>query len=266
MRYALESLSALAGIERESNGEVAISRTTSDIRQNLERGVFSIVLHFEGAEPIDSGLLTLEAYYLAGIRSIGLAWSRPNAFAYGVPMDFPGSPDIGAGLTDAGKALVAACDELGILIDLSHLNEAGFWDVSRLSRHPLVCSHSAVHAICPSPRNLTDKQIDAIQESGGFVGVNFHTGYLRPDGSSDAATTTIAHIADHVDYLCERIGPKYVGFGSDFDGATMPADLRDAAGLLKLISELSRRGYDDATLHGLAFENWLRVLDRIWHA
>ncbi|CAN5783764.1 dipeptidase [soil metagenome] len=262
--YALESLATVAKLERECGGALAIVRTAQDIIQNASQGIFSVEIHLEGAEPIDPQLNTLEAFYLAGVRSIGPVWSRSNAFAHGVPFQFPASPDTGPGLTDSGKALVSACNELGILIDLSHLNEAGFWDVARLSTHPLVATHSGVHAISPSTRNLTDKQLDAIRDSGGIVGVNFHVGFLHPDGSADAASTTVGAIANHVDYLCGRIGSDKVALGSDFDGATMPGDLKDAAGLPKLIMELSKRGYDQQTLNMIGIENWLRVFDRTW--
>ena len=263
-RYALESLATISRIERESRGAVAIVRTTADIRTNTNNGVLSLEIHLEGAEPIDEELTTLEAYFLAGVRSIGLVWSRPNVFAHGVPFQFPGSPDTGPGLTDAGKSLVSACNDLGILIDLSHLNEAGFWDVARLSKHPLVATHSAVHALCPSTRNLTDRQLAAIRDSDGIVGVNFHVGFLHPEGNSDPAATTVGAIADHIDYLCDLIGPDKVALGSDFDGATMPGDLKDVAGLPKLVQELTGRGYDQATLEMIGYENWLRVFDLTW--
>ncbi len=262
--YALESLAQLRAIERESKGNARIVRTAAELRASLANGTFAVELHLEGAEPLDPSLDTLEAFYLAGIRSIGLTWSRRNAFATGVPFQFPGLPDIGPGLTDPGKALVQQCNTLGILIDLSHLNEAGFWDVASLSVHPLVATHSGVHAISPATRNLTDRQIDAIRDSGGIIGVNFHVGFLRSDGAVDAASTTVAAIADHVDYLANRIGIDHIALGSDFDGATMPSDLKDVAGVPLLISELVNRGYDDQALHQIGTGNWLRVLESIW--
>jgi len=127
-----------------------------------------------------------------------------------------------------------------------------------------VATHSGVHALSPSTRNLTDRQLDAIRDSEGVIGVNFHVGFLHPDGNSHAASTTVAAIADHVDYLCDRIGPDKVALGSDFDGATMPGDLKDAAGLPKLIQELSNRGYDQRSLNMIGLDNWLRIFDRIW--
>jgi membrane dipeptidase len=253
----------LAALERESGEAVRTVRDAADLDACLDDGSVAAVLHLEGAEAIDPGLDALEVFYRAGLRSIGPVWSRPNAFAHGVPFKFPHSPDTGPGLTDAGRELVRACNRLGIMLDLSHMNERGFWDVAELSDAPLVATHSNAHALCPVTRNLTDKQLDAIRESGGLVGVNFHVGFLRPDGKSDP-DTPLAVIADHVDYLVARLGPDKVGFGSDFDGATMPAALGDAAGLPRLLDTLRGRGYDEPTLRQIAHGNWLRVLERTW--
>ena len=112
-------------------------------------GNLAAVLHIEGAEAIDPELEALEVFYAAGLRSLGPVWSRPNVFGHGVPFRFPSSPDTGPGLTDAGKELVRACNRLRIMLDLTHLNEAGFWDVAALTDAPLVATHSNVHALCP---------------------------------------------------------------------------------------------------------------------
>ncbi|MBA2519408.1 MAG: membrane dipeptidase, partial [Chloroflexia bacterium] len=221
--------------------------------------------HIEGAEAIDPGLDALEVYHAAGLRSLGITWSRPNIFASGVPFKFPSSPDTGPGLTDLGKDLVRACNRLGIMLDLSHLNEQGFWDVAALTGSPLVATHSNAHAICPSARNLTDKQLAAIRESDGMVGLNFHAGFLRPDGQADP-DMPLSIMVDHVDHLVEHLGEDRVGFGSDFDGALMPGEIKDATGLPRLVAALRDRGYDDATLRKLGSENWVRVLKRTWGA
>jgi membrane dipeptidase len=190
-------------------------------------------------------------------------WSRPNAFATGVPFAFPGSPDQGPGLTDAGRALVRACGELGILIDLSHLNERGFWEVADLSDAPLVASHSGAHVLCASPRNLTDDQLRAIGERRGIVGINFHVGFLRADGADDAGTP-LALIAEHARHVAQVAGPECVGLGSDFDGATMPAALGDVGGLPALLDALRGAGFSEAELEGIAWRNWRRVLEATW--
>jgi membrane dipeptidase len=262
-RTALAMSGLLFRLEAAAAGRLKVVRTADELTSCLERGVLAAILHFEGAEAIDPELEALDVFYQAGLRSLGPVWSRPTAFAAGVPFGYGHSPDTGPGLTHAGRELVRACNRLGIMIDLSHMNERGFWDVAALSTAPLVATHSNAHALCPSTRNLTDRQLDAIRESDGMVGVNFEVSFLRPDGAK-SADVPLATIVDHVDYLVARLGIDRVGFGSDFDGATMPLALGDAAGLPRLLAELRTRGYDQAALRKLAHENWLRVLRKTW--
>ena len=257
----LAMASLLLRIVRESDGQVSLCRTTDEVRGAMARGSLAVVMHLEGAEAIDPDLHMLDVLHAAGLRSLGPVWSRDNIFGGGVPMRFPSSPDIGPGLTDTGRALVRACNRLRILVDLSHLTEAGFWDVARLTDAPLVATHSNVHALCASSRNLTDKQLDAIRESDGMVGVNFATSFLRPDGQMRDDTELDVVVA-HIDGLIERVGETRVGLGSDYDGAVVPRAINPAANLQSLFEALRGRGYDDALLRKIASENWLRVLER----
>lgn len=265
--YALECTMGMAALlfrlEKESNGQVKVVRTVNELTTCLEEGVLAAIFHIEGAEAIDTNLYALDVLYQAGLRSLGITWSRPNAFAHGVPFAFPSSPDTGPGLTDAGKELVRACNELGIMLDLSHLNEKGFWDVAALTSHPLVATHSNAHVLCASSRNLTDKQLDAIKESDGLVGINFHRGFLHPEGKG-SAEVSLTEIVRHLDYIANRIGIDRVALGSDFDGARMPQDLHDAAGLPKLMQALRAHGYDDDALRKIAYQNWERILRLTW--
>jgi membrane dipeptidase len=262
-KRALAMAALLFRIEADSQGQVVVVRDADALEACLAKDQLSAILHFEGADPIDTEFNTLEVLYQAGLRSLGIVWSRANAFGTGVPFAFNNPPDIGPGLTDAGKELVKACNRLGIMLDLSHLNEAGFWDVARLSTAPLVATHSNVHAICPSPRNLTDKQLAAIRESRGVVGLNFHVGFLRPDGESNA-DTPLSVLVDHIEYLVERLGIDGVALGSDFDGARMPKDISDVSKLPNLLTALAERGYDDTALRKIAYQNWFSVLRRTW--
>jgi len=265
--YALRMATAMTGtlfrLEEESRGRLKVVRTADELRACIDTGVMAAILHFEGAEMIDPQLNALEVFYRAGLRSLGLAWSRPNAFCEGVPFAFPHSPDTGPGLTAAGKELVRRCNELGIMIDLSHLNENGFWDVARLSKAPLVATHSNAHALTPTPRNLTNRQLDAIRDSDGIVGVNFSVAFSRKDGKREP-NTPLEAIARHFDYLCKRMGPEHVAFGSDFDGTTIPNEMGDVTGLLKLVQMLRDRGFGERDLRRMGYENWLRVLKRTW--
>jgi membrane dipeptidase len=255
--------SILFRIEREANGRVRVCRTVEDIRHCMENGVLAAVLHIEGAECIDPEFETLEVLHQAGLRSLGPVWSRPNAFGHGVPFRCPSSPDTGPGLTDLGKDLIRACNRLKILIDLSHLNERGFWDVAELSDAPLVATHSNAHALSPHSRNLTDDQLKAIRETDGMVGVNFAVSFLRSDGRQDR-DTPIELIVDHVEHMLNQVGEDGVGFGSDFDGAMIPKGLGNAAGLPALVEAMQTRGYGEQLIEKLCFRNWLRVLQRRW--
>ncbi len=255
----------LIRIERASKGEVKICRTATDIRNCINTGKLAAILHIEGAEGIDPDLYMLDVLYESGLRSIGPVWSRPNIFGHGVPFRYPSTPDTGPGLTDRGIELVRACNRLKIMIDLSHLNEKGFWDVARLSDAPLVATHSNAWEICRHSRNLTDKQLGAIRESRGMVGVNFATSFIRPDGMRND-DTPLEEMIRHMDHLIEHVGVDGVGLGSDFDGATIPAEIGDVRGLPRLVDAMRRHGYDEATLRKLCYENWVNVLERTWGA
>lgn len=259
----IKGVASLFQLEARSEGQIKVIRTADDLIDSLRRQVIAMVLHFEGAEAIDTKLNALHVFYQAGLRSLGLAWSRPNDFAHGVPFQFPHSPDTGPGLSDAGRELVKTCNRLGILVDLAHINEKGFWNTADISEAPLVVTHAGVHALCPSTRNLTDKQLDAVGDSGGVIGINFHVGFLREDGLLNA-DTPISEIVRHIDYVAQRIGIEHVALGSDFDGAIMPSELGDVAGMPKLIQCLRDKGYDDEALRKVTHENWVRVLGDTW--
>jgi membrane dipeptidase len=254
-------LAILLKIVRASRGSVALCKTVAEVGSAIEREALAVVLHLEGADAIDGDLKFLEVLYAAGLRSIGPVWSRNNIFGHGVPFHFPGSPDIGDGLTVAGERLVSACNEMKILVDLSHITEKGFWDVARLTKAPLVATHSNAHALCRSPRNLTDRQLAAIRDTEGMVGLNFATCFLRPDGSMKP-DTGIDLMVRQIEYLLEKLGENHVGLGSDFDGATVPEKIGSAAGLQVLFSALREKGYSEPLLRKLGSINWLDVLER----
>jgi len=258
--------SAVAGrlFALERGGHLRVARGVADLdAAHEDDGPPVAVLHMEGAEAIDPGLEALETWYQAGLRSLGPVWSRPTAFAHGVPFIFPSSPDTGPGLTDAGAALVRRCAQLGILVDLSHLNEAGFWDVARIDAGPLVASHSAAHALCAASRNLTDRQLDAIGATGGLVGIVFACFFLRPDFADDT-DTPLDLIVAHARYVADRIGVEHVALGSDFDGATIPAALGDVAGLPRLLAAFADAGFTADEIASIAWGNWRRVLGAWW--
>lgn len=254
---------AAIAVRLDEAGAWRLCRTIDDIEHAMEQGVFAAVMHMEGCEAIDRDLAALEVFHAAGLRSLGPVWSRNNIFGHGVPFAYPMSPDTGPGLTDTGFELVRACNRLGILIDLSHITEKGFWDVARTTDQPLIASHSNVHALTPVARNLTDKQLDAIKESKGLVGLNFAVTMLRSD-ASDNVNTPLEDMIRHVDYMVERMGIDCVAIGSDFDGASVPAQIGDAAGLQFLVEALQNAGYSGRELTKICRDNWFRVLRSAW--
>lgn len=258
-KSTLAMVSILLQLERA--GLLVVCKSVNDIRTAIRQEKLAAVLHLEGAEAIDPDFIMLEVLYAAGLRSIGPVWSRPNIFGHGVPFHFHSTPDIGIGLTDAGKALIAACNELRIMIDLSHMNEKGFRDVAVLSEAPLVATHSNVHELCPHARNLTAWQLSAIRETNGLVGLSFPIDFLASDGPA-ATDVSIETIIRHMDRLLEYLGEDGVALGSDFDGAPMPSVIKDVSGLPSLLEAFRRHGYGEELIEKIAWKNWMNVLER----
>jgi membrane dipeptidase len=241
-------------LDLERAGALRIARTADDLE--LRDDVLA-VMHIEGAEAVDPELALLPALHAFGLRSLGITWSRPNAFGHGVPFAYPAAPDTGPGLTDAGRALVRSCEELGILVDLAHLNERGFWDVAEITERPLVVTHACSHALVPSARNLTDRQLDAVRDSGGVVGVCFHHEDVGPHRTD---------IARQVDHIARRLGPQHVALGSDFDGCELPEGMRGAQDLPLVLDDLRALGWEEPELRLVAHGNFLRVLRQVQNA
>jgi membrane dipeptidase len=252
----------LVALERA--GHLRIARTAADLDAAAQDGGLpAAVMHLEGAEAIDEGLEALDFWYAAGLRSLGPVWSRPTRFGDGVAFRFPSTPDTGAGLTPAGVALVAKCNDLGIMVDVSHLTTRGFWDVAKTTNKPIVASHCGAHALAHASRNLTDDQLDEVGRSGGLVGIPYIVDFLRADGKMDRSTP-LSTIVAHVRHVADRIGVEHVGFGSDFDGGDIPDALGDVAGMPRLLDALSDDGFTSDEIAAIAWGNWRRVLGETW--
>ena len=260
--HAFAQAAQLLAMER--TGTLTVCHSAAAIREAMAAGRIAAIMHMEGAEAI-ADIDALHLWHAAGLRSLGPVWSRPTRYGHGVPFAFPADPDTGDGLTPAGRELVAACNRLRIMIDLSHLNEKGFDDVARISDAPLVASHSCAHAVAPSSRNLTDRQLRVIAESDGLVGLNFASNFLRPDGLRQPFKG-FEPILRHLDHLLGILGEGRVALGSDFDGALMPADLADASALPRLTDAMLAHGYGEELTTRIAWKNWVDVLERTWSA
>ena len=250
-------------IQLDQRGALHICRDAADLRRTCEAGEIGAIMHMEGAEAIGPDLLALDLFYAAGLRSLGPVWSRNNIFCDGVPFRFPASPDTGGGLTEIGRTLVVRCNELGVLVDLSHMTEAGYWDVAKTSDAPLVATHSCVHAICANARNLTDAQLRAVADRGGVVGLNYAAQFLRPDGQRDPDVSLDLVLA-HLDHMIDVMGEDSVALGSDYDGATVPNGIDGVEKLPALLNAMEVHGYKRDRITKIANANWLRVLTDTW--
>ena len=220
---------------------------------DAKEGEQCFMLSVEGGEVFEPGLHTVQLYRDKGVRMAALLWNNENALGY------PAKSGDKRGLTDYGLQVAREMQRVGMAVDVSHLNEAGFYDLFAKTDRPPMASHSCCRALCNHFRNLTDEQLRLMIREGGFVGVNFYPHFLSEDGKADAAL-----VARHIDHICQLGGAEIVGFGSDFDGIeTTPDNVRHPGDLPNLLDELRRLGYDDAALAGIAGENLKRYFARI---
>jgi membrane dipeptidase len=222
----------------------------------------SVIIGFEGGEAIDEDLRLLRIFHRLGLRRLTLCWNNRNAIADGVRWQRSGG-----GLTEFGASVVEECNRLGIIVDVSHITDRGFWDVVEVSRDPIVASHSNCRALCPSMRNLTDDMIRAISEKKGVIGVNFAQFFLLDRKELESGKIpTVSTVVDHIDHIVEVTGSTdNIGLGSDFDGVPSVAQgLEDVSKLPNLTKELISRGYSDQDIKKILGENFIRIIRQVW--
>tara|TARA_B100000902_G_scaffold178818_1_gene172056 strand:+ start:15 stop:1067 length:1053 start_codon:yes stop_codon:yes gene_type:complete len=263
--YALETTVSMIQILREitasSSNKIKICTSGKDIKECERNNNIGVIVHIEGAEAIDKEFKSLNKLYEMGLRSIGIVWSRNNIFGHGVPFSYPSSPDRGLGLTPIGKDLVKICNEKKILIDLSHINQKGFYDVAKISNSPLIATHSNTHFISNHSRNLTNEQLQTISETNGIVGINFATSFLRKDGRM-ITETSLDVIIDHLEHLLDILGENNVAIGSDYDGAITPYDISDISKINNLNLHLQKKGYGKDLIEKIFYKNWICFLEK----
>ena len=231
---------------------LAPARSYADVVKNRAEGKISALFTVEDAVPLEGMIERVDEMYARGVRMAALLWNYENS------LGFPNSPDArehAKPLKPFGREAVERMNELGIIVDVSHLSEGGFWDVADISRKPFIASHSCARALCDHSRNLTDAQLRAVAEHGGIVGVNFNSGFLN--GRDDY--TPNADIIRHMDYIRRKAGIESVALGSDFDGIDCALELRDCAGLPSL-AEAMESVFTDDEIDLISSKNALRVL------
>ncbi len=213
-----------------------------------------LLLHVEGGEILGESLEMVDIIYRLGVRSLGLTWNERNAIADGV-----GELDSQGGLSNFGKRVIKRMNSLGIIVDVSHINEAGFWDVIQCSDKPIIASHSCARSLCDHCRNLRDDQLKAISECNGVVGVNFCQDFLCENGQAN-----IDDVVRHICHIAEIAGVDAVGFGSDYDGIpSPPSGLDDVSKFPYLIDKLIQRGFSSSDIQKICHRNFVRVIQDV---
>ncbi|MEQ8167613.1 MAG: dipeptidase [Candidatus Eremiobacterota bacterium] len=238
---------------KEENRDVSLILSRNDL-DILKNGKLGCLLSIEGGEALSGKSFMLDTYYRLGVRAMTLTWSNRNLLADGVAVgNNPG------GLTDFGVKVVEKMNNLGMIVDVSHMAEQGFWDVMKLSSKPVIASHSNCYSLCNHPRNLKDEQILAIAEKGGVTGITFVPPFLGEN------PVTVEHVADHIEYIINLTGNyNSAGLGSDFHGTdNYPSGLSDASFLPAITEVLKKRGHSYKDIEKIIGGNWLRVLSQI---
>ena len=240
-----------------------------DFEKGTKAGKINVVTGIEGLSQIGEDIDQIDyLYHEVGARHAMLTWNELNALATGCPQD----PN--RGLTEAGRKAVRRMEDLGMLLDVSHLNDRSFWDLMSIATTPVIASHSNARSVCPAKRNLTDDMMKEIAKTGGLVGMNS----LREFISENREEQTVEKLADHVDYIANLIGVDHIGLGYDFDDylggealSSFSSNLESPSGVgianeaeaYNLILELQKRGYSQEDLDKIQYKNFYRVFKQV---
>lgn len=248
---ARELIEAFKAAMKANASHIVHVTTAAELDRAQRGGKIAAVLSIENGDALGGDIRALDVLYGQGVRMLGLTWNPSNALGDGALGRQHG------GLTEFGRAVLRRMEELGIVVDVSHLSEAAFWDAMRATRGPVIASHSNAAALHMHPRNLTDRQLRAIAERGGVVGVNFYAGFL--------GAATLERVLDHIDHMVKVMGADHVALGSDYDGIPQaPLGLEDVSKLPNLTAGLQRRGYSKEQIHKILGGNAVRVFREVW--
>lgn len=250
----LELIETIHDFVEENSDQLFLLETKSDLSRIPDPAKIGVLLSVEGGEIIGENLFMLDIIYRLGVRSLGLTWNHRNALGDGV-----WEHETKSRLTKLGQEAVKRMNQLGMLIDVSHLNENGFWHVLERSKYPIAATHSCAYSLCPNPRNLTDDQLRALAKNKGIVGVNFYPGFLKESGP-----VTRKDVVRHISYIAEVAGVETVGFGSDFDGIDeTPDGLENVSDFSYLLDDLTKAGFSAKEIEQISGRNFLRVLSDV---
>lgn len=301
---AIEQIDSIESFVKRNPGRVGLAKTSKDIEILVKQGKFVVMLGMEGGHHIENDIKKLEYFYQRGVRYMGLTWDNSTTWATSAKDEEQKGTNLKQrGLTEQGRKIVQRMNELGMLVDISHVGDQTFWDLMAITSKPVIASHSSAWALCNHRRNLKDAQLDAIKKNGGVVFINFAPWFVDCDFAARERTLRKQHQAridsfkaavkgealirelytteflreeyrpilpslqsliDHFDYVAKRIGVDHVGIGSDFDGISVtPAEMYDVTYLPNITKELLKRGYSEKDVRKILGENFMRVLKEI---
>lgn len=254
MKRAVEIIDKFYREIKENEQYIKFCTQYKDICDALDSDKVAAILSIEGGDALQGSIEALRTFYRLGVRSICLTWNYRNEIADGVK-----DSDSKGGLTPFGKEVVKEMNSLGMIVDVSHISESGFWDVIQTTSYPIIASHSNARKICSHMRNLTDEQLVAIKNNGGVAGIN-----LYPDFISNRKEANLKDIINHIEHIMGITGTDHIGIGADFDGIErVPDDIRGVEDLYKIFNELQRLNYPQETIEKFAGRNFLRVIEKI---
>ncbi len=254
MRKASNILDELLCQINSYGNDIALCRNHGEIIDTIEAGKVAALISIENGGALQGDMAALRNFFRLGVRSICLTWNNRNEIADGVKEAISGG-----GLTPFGRDVVAEMNRLGMLVDISHISEKGFWDVMEVSKAPVIASHSNAWVVCGHNRNLKDDQINALKSKGGVIGINLYPSFLNNTGNA-----SVEDVIKHVEYISALAGPEYIGLGADFDGIeSTPEDLNGVEDLYRIFDRLSSLNYSQNFIEGFAGENFLRVIKEV---
>ena len=236
-------------------GLMAKAENYDDIINNANRGMLSSILTMEDGVTVHGNMNRLDLYYEMGVRALALTWNYANCFGS------PNSTDkkvMSKGLTDFGKDAVRHMQDIGMLVDVSHLSDGGFWDVVRICKKPFIASHSNCRSVCDNPRNLTDNQIEALGTMGGVMGLNFCPAFLNRDRHDD--NSRVESLVAMAKQARKCGGIDVVAIGSDFDGIGGNLEIDGPDKMELLFDGFSKAGFSDDDIDKVAYKNVMRVI------
>ncbi|WP_289138655.1 dipeptidase [uncultured Brevibacillus sp.] len=274
LRKALQQISALHAEAEEAPDKIMVCKSVEDIETAKKTGKVGFVLSLEGADPLYNDLSLLRIFYELGVRFMGLVWSRRNFVGDGSHFS-PVREGKKGGITEFGVHLIEAAEAMGMIIDVSHLNDEGFWDVMEIAKKPIIASHSNCRSIASSMRNLTDEQIKAIASTNGVIGINGVNIFVADsDDKSD-----LENLLNHVDHIAALVGVEHIGIGLDMIEPFMKYDspialmetsrkdfdvVKGHIQVPEIVKALAKRGYTDEAIELIMGKNFIRVYKEVW--